>query len=1261
MGGFQKSIVCFNILLVLVQFIEPAKMEDEYNLDEGSGREGERSVSHDYYLDLNECHECNNPTDQADILVMEEYLCSLLQDDPPPCQRFYQKCLAICHKQETKYLEAVEDYFENMSFMKKNRLKIVMRAPFSDAEHELDMKQVIHKCAKEKLGLNHTTLPFSWNRRSPCKNNTDILETMLSANSPCRPVWNNLRVRMEFYQNCLKSYDIRNFKRKGVSASRTLQRLAYELHTAEKQKGNNQVGGGSAMIAGGIMAGIGVLLTPITGGASLALTASALTIAGTGISMSGTLATMFGSDPTKFVHEATMEIKDLKEDGNSIAALLLLYMVSHDELQTFIDDNRGGYRNLTLQIESDISSSSRNIFAGIQSANLAILLGKALPTKLFSQSAKAFQTSIAPIRNAISSRLSILRTDIVRQGSVSVSKTLVPKLFRNSKALNFLNKVPGFPLLASGLSVGMGIWEVFEGKKKLKRGMHHHVKLASRQTLASIDEIIDAYVKTMYAGNVYDIPENKDLKNKEEELYVAYVHVTDGNWDYLSGMYLQFESKGIRCKTETQYGLKKGWFEFDTRDLLGDCYRHKIINKSLSVSVTSIQNSLIEDTVTIDMIEVATDGRFLPTFKTANHTIPCNKTINPARNISDGLTASGGNQSSQVKLYPIRNRLTGIKVHTSTEAHSATDSDIQCKIEYTVPNDGNNVLNSVNEQTVIALDNPELDDRQRDSSDMYREDVIGKLGLEEILDSRPLGALSGQTQEGESLKISFRNTGIGIFNDDWNVDLIKLYFIGTKGQEVIFVCHTGSKWIYSNGTWEKFECKMYKPENPLTSLEQVKLRVCDKTHAGSSSYQVRLHLCENGRDFGPYGNFTVAEDREKCCRTNYFSGSYSRGETTTIDGNTNKDDGGEQLGQCEGFELTKGSISALVENREGDAVCFDNMEFYGNGDESLVSSIYPTPFRTCSLPSFWAENQKVGIDEQGDCTWRAYSDSRSLAKCSLDSTISLSFLNVGLCNLDHSASSDPFTITICESNQTNCCTTNELNTETQLQHRDTSFNSYENYKKEIWDALKLGTCYNHTMKNNVEISINLPGSDKLCVNYFQLGEQSDNRVIPETVSTCEYSNIWADSSKTMICKRDIDYNKVPIKCPGIAGTTITRITMQVSGEVNAGTSNNVTFTIRNSNGNKCKTDPFASPQAAHLEEYSRIGKDCQKLQITDYVHVWVATMEQNDDLYLTHLYLDVADEKGVTRQMACLLDQQEEFFIVVNGDESRFGLPLKCM
>ena len=119
--------------------------------------------------------------------------------------------------------------------------------------------------------------------------------------------------------------------------------------------------------------------------------------------------------------------------------------------------------------------------------------------------------------------------------------------------------------------------------------------------------------------------------------------------------------------------------------------------------------------------------------------------------------------------------------------------------------------------------------------------------------------------------------------------------------------------------------------------------------------------------------------------------------------------------------------------------------------------------------------------------------------------------------------------------------------------------------------------------------------------------------------------------------------------------------MKVSDKENAGTSDEIKFIIRNSDGTECVTKNLKGAYADNYQEYTNLGNECKKLEISDYVNVWVATVHHNDNLFLTHLYLDVADEMGKTKQMACMLDQNEEFFVIVHGNQERFGVPLKCM
>ena len=449
-----------------------------------------------------------------------------------------------------------------------------------------------------------------------------------------------------------------------------------------------------------------------------------------------------------------------------------------------------------------------------------------------------------------------------------------------------------------------------------------------------------------------------------------------------------------------------------------------------------------------------------------------------------------------------------------------------------------------------------------------------------------------------------------------------------------------------------------------------------------------MKFCRNARDFSSE-NFEKAVHAGRCCETNYFSGSYTRGLPTGIDGNTLKDDGGEKLGQCEGFEMTTGPFEMLLDNENKNAVCFDNIGMYGNTETNLTSSTLPTPFKTCSMPNVWAEESHTKfVDDYHECfSYYNFASLKSSVKCHLNSKINLSHLRIGLCNREYAASYDPFTITICDEKKEDCCPTNNLNTNEFLFNMNISLTDYLNilpypfnheylintlpfnnygmiedgsYIKDI-NTLFLGSCKDKLLSDSVQIFVNVQGSDGMCVDYFQLGEKLDGSLNNRTSTTCQHAEVYAESNKVKICPRDIRYEKAPIHCQGSEGNTLKRIAMKVSDKDNAGTTDEIKLIIRNSDGTECETKNLPGADTDNYQEYTNLGKECMKLEISDYVHVWVATVNHNDNLFLTHLYLDVANENGQTKQMACMLDQNEEFFVIVHGNKERFGVPLKCM
>ena len=70
--------------------------------------------------------------------------------------------------------------------------------------------------------------------------------------------WHNNHLRKEFYTECLENYDVLTLRERAKSAARDLQILAFEIKRATENKGWRQVGGGTALIVGGLLGGLGL-------------------------------------------------------------------------------------------------------------------------------------------------------------------------------------------------------------------------------------------------------------------------------------------------------------------------------------------------------------------------------------------------------------------------------------------------------------------------------------------------------------------------------------------------------------------------------------------------------------------------------------------------------------------------------------------------------------------------------------------------------------------------------------------------------------------------------------------------------------------------------------------------------------------------------------------------------------------------------------------------------------------------------------------
>ena len=149
------------------------------------------------------------------------------------------------------------------------------------------------------------------------------------AKSHCLYSWISNHHRSKFYQKCLAAFPINSIRKKALSATRNMENLASLFKTEMLDRGAHKVGGGSTMIAGGVLGGIGLLLSA-TGPIGISLV-----IGGALLGASGSIATMFGKHSDFSIQEAELQMTQLKDTHDSISSLLTLYGEAAKNLKSF--------------------------------------------------------------------------------------------------------------------------------------------------------------------------------------------------------------------------------------------------------------------------------------------------------------------------------------------------------------------------------------------------------------------------------------------------------------------------------------------------------------------------------------------------------------------------------------------------------------------------------------------------------------------------------------------------------------------------------------------------------------------------------------------------------------------------------------------------------------------------------------------------------------------------------------------------------------
>ena len=466
------------------------------------------------------------------------------------CQRIETRCLQRCDKTRRAFEAAIQQTFEQMSYIEDLNVESVTATDFLPFEKEFQTVKLIQSCADQGVPVEWTVFPRKirnslrlqqlCNVTSSNTSSTQLLGlawTLTARGCPLQ--WVSPLHRAAFYQRCLHRFDITSFKRKARSASRRLQDLAFEQKRKFTAAASKSILGGVGMILGGIISGVGIVLGPVTGGGSLS-------IFGAGISLGSSAAATFGH---RAVKDGEEELNKLKKDSQQLSILLLLYTQSASSVSDF-QDNRRAEEIAKRMIDEVEERCFKTIpMTAANEANVK-KLSNAWIQKIVAERAKA-RVDWMEGTNIAYSEPKTTSPAVTVSRNLNLLKGPFKPILKNFLKSPFKKSV-GSGFFFSAMQSGLGIYEILAGLRRLKTGLHHHIITAARRILHDTDSLIFAYSKIM--GEV-QVEENSLVK----ELYSVDLHVTNTNWGFLSGTYLTFSNGAEDCNTPQVSGWSLGW------------------------------------------------------------------------------------------------------------------------------------------------------------------------------------------------------------------------------------------------------------------------------------------------------------------------------------------------------------------------------------------------------------------------------------------------------------------------------------------------------------------------------------------------------------------------------------------------------------------------------------------------------------------------------------------------------------------------------
>jgi len=417
------------------------------------------------------------------------------------------------------------------------------------------------------------------------------------------------------------------------------------------------------------------------------------------------------------------------------------------------------------------------------------------------------------------------------------------------------------------------------------------------------------------------------------------------------------------------------------------------------------------------------------------------------------------------------------------QSYSGTDASVYVTVRY--GEDGQT-------SSKLLLDNENTNDREWNQIDIYKGEVLrGFTKGMDIKQAQQFRDYLDYWEDSKTIQVVVELLAGGTVAPAWNVDLFKMYFNGVNGENVVVRCHVGDYWFY-DGDSKPFDCVKMAPRNPKNSIQKIQTHTCDIRDAGADTY-MQIRLCHDREDFQDFER--NAQDYKKCCETNNFRLYSYQNTYFDIDEQISegKLDGGEELGACEGFELSGNHVWAEFLNHGGDSACWDEMRFFGsqednNSNDTDDGSILQMAFKSCDFNPVEFDSDEART-LYGD-TWTDWYAHEKI-KCDFStSTNTITKIVIQICNSKNSGTSEKVQLRLKNDDLEECTTEGlDVNEEGVL---------VEFTPRQFGEDCKK---FKVTETTKIWVS-NTKGRDDFCLSYLSLDTVNNGRT---KIIGCKYA------------------------------------------------------------------------------------------------------------------------------------------------------------